>query len=111
MPPEIPDAMSNEVPPGVVTFMGKITDAFINPILGVIFALALVYFLTGLMKLIFNAGDTGQAADGKRHMVWGVVGMTIMVSVFGLLSLVRSFGVTDDQMPDQLPLNDVSVME
>ena len=103
------DPIDNTVPDGVVEFMGKLTDAIINPILGVIFALALVYFLFGLMRLIFNAGDEGQAADGKRHMGWGLIGMTIMVSVFGLLNLIESFvGAREDlNLPDPLPLNSI----
>lgn len=101
--------MNNTVPQGVVTFMGKVNDAFINPILGVIFALALVYFLVGLARLIFNAGDEGQAAEGKSHMLWGIIGMTIMVSVYGLLQLIGSFGVGADDLPDPLPLNNVEV--
>lgn len=96
--------LDNTVPPEIVSFMGRVTDAILNPILGVIFALALVYFLFGLMRLIFNAGDEGQASDGRRHMLWGLVGMSIMVSVFGLLNLIDSFvdNREDLNLPDEV---------
>ncbi len=100
--------MDNSVPPGVQDFMAGITDQIINPIVGIIFALALVYFLYGLVSFIFSAGNEQKRADGKQHMVWGTIGMTIMVSVFGLLQLVLfTFSIQGDKLPAELPLNSV----
>jgi hypothetical protein len=83
-----------QVPQSVVTFVDNVTDAVINPLLALLFAGALVYFILGLMKLIFSSGNTGQISEGKSHMIWGLVGMAIMVSVYGILQLVlATFGV------------------
>jgi hypothetical protein len=79
--------MSNTVDPGVVAFMTKVTNAIINPIVGVIFALALVYFMWGLMVFVMGAGDESKRTTGKQHMLWGVIGMVIMVSVYAILQV------------------------
>jgi hypothetical protein len=86
--------MVAQVPLSVVTFVDNVTDAVINPLLALLFAGALVYFILGLMKLIFSSGNAGQISEGKSHMIWGLVGMAIMVSVYGILQLVlATFGV------------------
>jgi len=95
----------NTVPSGVVTFMEKVTEQLINPIIGLIFAAALAYFLYGLMMFILNAGDQGKRTEGKSHMFWGVVGMSVMVAVGGIIAMaLNTFGVDTDELPKDLPL-------
>ncbi len=101
--PDFP--MDNTVPPATVEFMTKVSDNIINPIIGVIFALALVYFLYGLLTFILNAGDESGRAAGKQHMVWGTIGMVVMVSVFAIIQMVLlTFGITGSDLPADLPL-------
>jgi succinate dehydrogenase/fumarate reductase cytochrome b subunit len=97
----IPDfPMGNEVPPATVAFMTKVSDNIINPIIAVIFALALVYFLYGLLTFILNAGNESGRAIGKQHMVWGTIGMVVMVSVFAILQMVLlTFEIGGDDLP------------
>jgi uncharacterized membrane protein YidH (DUF202 family) len=68
----------------------KINDAVLTPIVYLLFALAVGYFLYGLMKFIQNQDNETAQGEGKRHMVWGIVGIAIMVGVYGLLNLVQS---------------------
>jgi len=60
----------------------------LNPIITFLFALALVYFFYGVFKFIANSGNDAGQKEGKSHMLWGIVGLAIMVSVYGLLNLV-----------------------
>jgi hypothetical protein len=95
--------MSNTVPNTVVTFMQSVTSEIINPIIGIIFAVALLYFLWGLMTFIFAAGDTSKMTEGKQHMLWGTIGMVVMISVGAILALgLATIGVSSSDLPDQL---------
>jgi succinate dehydrogenase/fumarate reductase cytochrome b subunit len=97
--------MDNAVPEAVQTFMGKVMSEILNPIMGLIFAAALVYFLYGLMIFIFGAGEPAKRTEGKRHMFWGLIGMVVMVSVFSILSFaLNTFGVGDGDIPAPLEL-------
>jgi protein-S-isoprenylcysteine O-methyltransferase Ste14 len=92
--------MDNTVPPAVVAFMGKVNDAVINPIIGVIFALALLYFLWGLFMFLAHMDNESKIAEGKRHMLSGIIGMTIMVSVFAIIALVlATFDIKGTDIP------------
>ena len=57
-------------------------------------ALALLAFFWGLVKFIAAVGgDEKAVSEGKNLMVWGVLGLFVMVSVWGILSfLTHEFG-------------------
>lgn len=49
---------------------------------------ALVLFLWGILRIFF--WDRGHADDNnKKFILWGVVGLFVMVSVWGLVNVVR----------------------
>jgi len=78
----------------VTTLLGRINEHLINPLITVLFALAFVQFVIGLFKFFGNRDNAEDLETGKRHMLWGIVGMTIMISVFGIMSfLTNTIGV------------------
>jgi hypothetical protein len=79
----------------VTEFVGRVNAALINPLIGFLFAAALALFTWGIVQFLTNAENEEARATGKRHMLWGIIGMFIMVSVFGILRVVTStFGVS-----------------
>lgn len=62
--------------------------------LPIVVALALLAFFWGLAKFIFASGDEDKRDDGKRIMIWGVIALFVMVSVWGLVRFVgQAFGI------------------
>jgi uncharacterized membrane protein YidH (DUF202 family) len=72
----------------VMTLMKSVNKVIINPLIFFIFALALVYFVYGLAKYLLSPDNEELKKSSKQHMLWGVIGMFIMVSVFGIMNLV-----------------------
>ncbi len=59
----------------------------INSILPVLLALAVLYFFWGLVTFIRASGSDPKAAEqGKTIMIWGIVALFVMVSIFGILN-------------------------
>jgi Type IV secretion system pilin len=54
----------------------------------IIFSLALVVFLWGIVKYIVPAGDETSIAEGRTMMIYGLIGLAVMVAVWGLVGLV-----------------------
>ena len=55
------------------------------------FALCLLYFFWGVAKYIKDgAGSDQAAAEGKRIMGWGIVGLFVAFSVWGIISFIKS---------------------
>ena len=75
-------------------FIAKADNLIINPLILFLFALAVVYFLYGVLEFIMNQENEEKKTAGKSHMLWGVVGITIMLGVFTLMNIVIStFGI------------------
>jgi len=91
--------------PGSSDLIAKIKTVIVNPIIGLLFALALMFFLWGIVEFIWVAGGEEGRKKGARHILWGLIGMFIMVSVFGIINFIlNTVKVPHDQRPTTLPL-------
>ena len=70
------------------TFIINVNREIINPLIGLLFALAIAYFLYGVYEFIASGANDEKKTTGKSHMLWGVVGITIMMGVWFILGLV-----------------------
>lgn len=78
----------------IAPFLDSINRYILNPVIILLFSLALLMFFWGLLKLIWNADSDTDRDTGKRSLVWGLIGMLIMISVYGIISLLlSSFGI------------------
>ena len=89
--------------------MQRIVQYIIDPALLVIFALGFLLFVYGLVEFLLKINEGGKNEEGKQHMVWGVVGMLVMVSVYGILSLIDNTLGLDFSNPDVSRLNNITI--
>ncbi|MFA6797369.1 MAG: hypothetical protein WCR40_01535 [Candidatus Paceibacterota bacterium] len=68
----------------------NILNEIVSPIIYFLLALAVVYFVWGMMTFIRNADSAEKRKEGYSHMLWGVVGIFIMISAKGLINLILS---------------------
>ena len=70
-------------------------NEIINPAIAVLFAVGFAIFLWGIVRFIWKADDENERNLGKQNILWGVVGMFIMASVFAIIRFIaRAIGVT-----------------
>ena len=70
----------------------------------IVMGLALLYFFWGLAKFILAAGDEKKIAEGKSIMIWGIIALFVMASVWGLVAFVGSLvGVQQGQSLQNVP--------
>jgi len=75
------------------SFLHNINDQIITPIIYLLFALATVYFLYGVFQFVRNAESPDKRSEGAKSMIWGIVGLFIMLSVKGIINLIlRTIG-------------------
>ncbi len=70
------------------TLMQNINRVIINPIIFFMFACALVYFIYGLAQYLLSPGNEEVHKKSKSVMMWGIIGLFIMVGVFGIMNLL-----------------------
>ncbi len=69
----------------------KVNEAILQPLIALLMAAAVAYFLFGVMKFVKDQDSEDAQVEGKKHMLWGVIGIAIMVSVYGILNFINSF--------------------
>ena len=62
----------------------------INPLLLLLAGLSLVIFFKGLVSFIWRSGDEKAIEEGKSLMIWGLVGLFVMVALWGILDFAYS---------------------
>ena len=71
------------------SLVSAFTGAIVNPILALVFALGLLVFVFGLVEFLWGlSGDAADKERGRKHMLWGVVGMFIMSSAYAITKLI-----------------------
>ena len=64
-------------------------------IVPLIFAIALVVFLWGVIKFM-QAEEASEKESGRQFMIWGLVALTVMISVWGITKIIGdTFHVTN----------------
>ena len=69
-------------------FVSNVDSMIINPLILFLFALAVVYFLYGVLEFLMNQTNDEKKTSGKSHMLWGIIGITIMLGVWAILSII-----------------------
>ena len=76
------------------TLITRFGTYIVNPLLMVIFAAGFFMFMYGLLQFMISMNSGEDGGDGKRHMIYGTIGMFVMVSVYGIIALLDStFGL------------------
>ncbi len=86
--------MQNPTGGGSTTFdhlLSGINNQIVTPLIYLLATLAVVYFMMGVFTFIRNADAPDKRQEGFQHMVWGVIGIFIMVSAKGLINLLLVF--------------------
>ena len=55
----------------------------------IVVSLAVVFFLWGMAKFILKADDETERAKGKQIMIWGLLTLFVMVSVWGIINFLQ----------------------
>lgn len=82
-------------------------NTFLNAAIGLMITLAIVVFFWGLIKYLWGSGSEGKS-EGLQVMLWGVIAIFVMVSIWGIIRLLQStFKVTSTQpvIPQGININ------
>ncbi len=78
-------------------FLTKINDAILFPLITLMMAIALLIFLYGAFEYVKGASSEGDRETGKRHLLYGTIGMLVMLSALAILSLAAAtFGLENE---------------
>lgn len=105
-----PHAVSaNQSGGGCINSFNTFGDIFIyitciinSAIIPLIISLAIAMFMFGIVKFIANGDDETKRKEGRQFMLWGIIGLFVMLAIWGILQVLTStfgfsFGVPQFQ--------------
>lgn len=84
------------------TFFERVLEIVKGTLIPLVFTLALLYFFWGVAKYIWSASP-GNKEEAKTIMIWGVVALFVMTSVWGLVSFLQTELNIDRNTNGQIP--------
>jgi len=71
----------------------KIQTGILDPLIALLFVLATVVFLWGIIQYVImgNQGNEAAMKQGRKVMIWGIIGLFIMTAAWGIVSLFCQF--------------------
>jgi len=78
----------------VQEFLGKVNEFILNPLITLAFAIAFLLFFFGVFQFIRSETADSKREDGKRKIIYGLLGMFVMFSAYGIINLILgTFGI------------------
>jgi hypothetical protein len=77
--------------------MARFTQYFLNPVLALVFAAGLLWFAIGIVAYLIglSRGDLDAREWGRRHLLYGLIGLFVMFTSWSLLTLIaKTVGYT-----------------
>ena len=70
------------------SFVQNLAKEIVNPIILFLVSLAMLVFLWGMAEYIRGADSVEARNTGRVHMLWGIIGLFIMVSAYTILNIL-----------------------
>ena len=67
-------------------FTGTLVGIVNTAVMPLLYALALLMFMVGMTRFLFLGGEENRQ-KGKVLMLWGIIGLVVMFSVWGIVRL------------------------
>lgn len=71
------------------SFISKLETEIFSPIITVLTTVSILYFLYGLYEFI-TGGDIKKLDLAKKHMLWGLIGLFIIVASRGIIGVIQN---------------------
>ena len=71
--------------------LGKINEVIVNPLIFIAISIAFVVFIWGIVDFLRNRNSPEERKKGFSHMIWGVIGLAIMISFKGIIAMIINF--------------------
>ena len=83
----------------VTGLLYRINQFVLNPIVYLFFAIAFLVFFFGIFQFINSETSDKGREDGKKKIFYGLIGMFIMFSAYGLIYLITAtLGITPPEI-------------
>lgn len=117
LPPVTPIALFIAFAPSAafaaVSNVGEAISFWVGPVtylIGILFSVAVLVFFWGIVLFIGHAGDEEAVQKGKGFILWGMIGIFVLVSIWGIVGYFQtSLGLDTGGNLVGAPLNPLGI--
>ncbi len=78
----------------IAGFFNFFTCTIVSSIIPLLFTIATAAFIWGIIQYFLNPENEEKRSQGKSYMLWGIIALFVMVSMWGLVGVIgNTFGV------------------
>ena len=85
------------------SLVNKFISGVLTPLIYLFVAGGVVYFLAGVLKYMRKASDEKEREEGRKMMLYGIIALFVMVSVWGLVRVLQGTFVLDNSPDSFVP--------
>lgn len=71
--------------------LANVVREIFSPLYQAVVGVSILYFLYGVAKYVIDLNNPEKKTDGRSHMLWGTLGLFIVLSVGGILEIFKGF--------------------
>jgi len=75
----------------ICDILTTITTQLIAPVKSLLWILGTLIFLYGVIEFIAGASSEDARTKGKKHMIWGIVGLVIIMGAMAIIAILQNF--------------------
>ncbi len=80
-----------------------ITCTISNSLMPLLFSIAMLVFIWGVVRYVISPDGSEDRERGRSFMVYGVIGLFVMVAVWGLVAIISNTFEINTEFPPQFP--------
>jgi non-ribosomal peptide synthetase component F len=93
----VPTALSAQTT--VTSIIVSFTEA-LGPLVAALTSVAVAVFVWGMVVFVTKSGDDQGRQAGRQRMIWGIIGLFLIVAVWGIVSLLGTLIGIDPNRTD-----------
>ena len=82
--------LSQTLSPENQAIIEKLKTKILFPIETLLIVLATLFFLWGVVDFVAGAASEERRTKGKRHMIWGLIGLAIILGARGIITVLEN---------------------
>jgi ribose/xylose/arabinose/galactoside ABC-type transport system permease subunit len=75
-------------------FVADLNRVILFPLIILLMGIAFLYFVWGAAEYLMGANNESARENGKKHLMYGIIGLVVMTSAYAILTLAAgTFGL------------------
>jgi hypothetical protein len=82
----------------------------VSKLIVIMMGVGVLVFFWGLVKFLFQGGDEKAVSQGKNTMLWGIISLFLMTTIWGVIQFIQIALLPDISLPAETTISNDSAI-